>query len=372
MENEIGSKEGARSDGKFVVAGFLSLGFTVVLAITISASFDVPVFLSWVGLFWMACVPFQTVTALFWQFELPDRIAKLPQPRKGFAFLMLTAASGLGIGGALLAFPGGGISPPGPQLVMFVIFTISVALWWIVAFAGWPITVWIRSPLLAGLILTVAIYPLSYLLYQLLFDFSFLQGSPVARTGDDPRGLLNAWTALILGITSVAVLLMAVLTDFWFLQFVSRTERPWLKGATLGALIMPVSAVIFWAATEFFGISEIRFMLWGPVAFIFGFFIITSFFQNRLLAARPQPGRGIHLGLAAAAIGVAMVAIYWLSSSILIGDDLIAGPPNYDQELWVANALLAITFPLTVVIAGGFELWPFQRRDAQPAVTTGT
>jgi len=44
---------------------------------------------------------------------------------------------------------------------------------------------------------------------------------------------------------------------------------------------------------------------------------------------------------------------------------LAAGSPAYELEIWVANAMLGITFPLMVVFADFFEFWPLEA-----AVTT--
>ncbi|MBS0282101.1 MAG: hypothetical protein JSR25_13120 [Proteobacteria bacterium] len=37
------------------------------------------------------------------------------------------------------------------------------------------------------------------------------------------------------------------------------------------------------------------------------------------------------------------------------------GGPRYELELWVATALLAVTFPLIVVVTGYFDFWPLKR-----------
>jgi hypothetical protein len=44
-----------------------------------------------------------------------------------------------------------------------------------------------------------------------------------------------------------------------------------------------------------------------------------------------------------------------------MGTSIVSGPPNYDYEIWLANALLGITFPLLVVEAVYFDFWPFKR-----------
>jgi len=40
---------------------------------------------------------------------------------------------------------------------------------------------------------------------------------------------------------------------------------------------------------------------------------------------------------------------------------LKSGPPAYDFELWIASALLGVTFPLLIFHAEFFKLWPLKR-----------
>jgi hypothetical protein len=43
---------------------------------------------------------------------------------------------------------------------------------------------------------------------------------------------------------------------------------------------------------------------------------------------------------------------------------LHSGPPTYDFEIWLASALLAVTFPLLITSAVFFEFWPFKQQDS--------
>jgi len=37
---------------------------------------------------------------------------------------------------------------------------------------------------------------------------------------------------------------------------------------------------------------------------------------------------------------------------------LASGPPGYDREVWLANALLSVTFPFLIYHAVFFGFWP--------------
>ena len=38
-----------------------------------------------------------------------------------------------------------------------------------------------------------------------------------------------------------------------------------------------------------------------------------------------------------------------------------AGPPTYDMEIWLASALLAVTFPFLIFFAEFFKFWPLAK-----------
>jgi len=41
---------------------------------------------------------------------------------------------------------------------------------------------------------------------------------------------------------------------------------------------------------------------------------------------------------------------------------LTPGPPGYDFEVWLANALLSVTFPFLIFLAAYFAFWPLAKR----------
>jgi hypothetical protein len=59
-------------------------------------------------------------------------------------------------------------------------------------------------------------------------------------------------------------------------------------------------------------------------------------------------------------IGLLLTALYGvLAPTVTV--TLRTGPPGYDFEIWLASALLAVTFPFLIFIAEFFKLWPLQR-----------
>ena len=54
--------------------------------------------------------------------------------------------------------------------------------------------------------------------------------------------------------------------------------------------------------------------------------------------------------------------LYRLAAPVVTGQ-LVSGPPGYDYEIWLANALLSVTFPFLMFIAAYFAFWPLAKRS---------
>jgi hypothetical protein len=67
--------------------------------------------------------------------------------------------------------------------------------------------------------------------------------------------------------------------------------------------------------------------------------------------------------IAAILIGIGLSWLYQSLAAIVTGR-LHSGPPSYDFEIWLASALLAVTFPLLIISAVFFDFWPFKQQDS--------
>ncbi len=49
------------------------------------------------------------------------------------------------------------------------------------------------------------------------------------------------------------------------------------------------------------------------------------------------------------------------------------GPPGYEYEIWLASALLGVTFPFLIFFAEFFQMWPLKRAEtvALPQAASG-
>jgi len=73
--------------------------------------------------------------------------------------------------------------------------------------------------------------------------------------------------------------------------------------------------------------------------------------------------KGLLSVCSAALIGTGLAWLYEALASVVTGR-LHSGPPSYDFEIWLASALLAVTFPFLIISAVFFDFWPFKRQDS--------
>jgi len=345
------------------VVGILATVFLMILSFFIISLFDAAIFGTWVAFLFMACIPTQIVCGLVWQCNYPVFTQQLSQPLKGFIFVLICILGGAIFAPAMLYTVGGGITPT-PQLMMYTITTVVVAMWIVGAWQAWPISALSNNPLVIGLGVLVFCYLGAYLIFATLFDFGFLAGAPIYVESLDPKGLIMAWKIMSFCVTTVAVIMFCILCDFWPISSIAAArENPaiWVVVAT--AWIGVVAGLVFYIATSVFNINYVVYMVRGPVCFIFGAFIVLNLLQNSLIGGiKKQPLRGLVLAAICIVLAALMQNIYTAVGPLVSGP-LSSGQPAYQLELWLANALLAITFPLIVIQSDFLNLWPFIKAD---------
>ena len=176
----------------------------------------------------------------------------------------------------------------------------------------------------------------------------------------DPQGLFAAFEILAFAVTSVSVVFAGVLLDFWPLNTATLARKPRLLAVAITVQTMAVTALLYWLGTRVLGIEPVKFMVHGAIALLFGALVPLLMFEGQLFERRTQPVRGLlQLGIACLA-GAVLPRIYWAMGPILSGP-MSEGAPTYTHELWLASALLAMTFPLLVVSSQYFDFWPLRK-----------
>ncbi|MCC6073956.1 hypothetical protein ACFPTX_19795 [Pseudomonas sp. GCM10022188] len=340
--------------------GLLGLAGVIALSLALIGCFSGEFFATWVTFFVVCCVPVQIVLSMLWRNQYPAWLGGLPQPARGLGLLGLAL-----LGGALVAIlvfvtQARLAGPPTPFTLMYVIFCVLLTFWWVIVWECWPLSALTRQPLALGLGTLLVAYLLGYRLFTALFDFSALAGAPFYRADLDPHGAVPAFEMLAFAVTTVGVMFACMLLDFWPLANIPRLCRQPVAGLARSALVLVLSGIFYAAGTRGLGIEPVPFMVHGAIGLLFGALVPLLMFEGQLFAPLAQPLRGVlQLGVAVLA-GAVLPRLYWAGAPWLSGP-LSAGAPAYGQELWLASALLAMTFPLLVAFSQFLDFWPLRR-----------
>jgi hypothetical protein len=342
------------------ISGVLATTLIIVLAWLVVSLFDFATFTTWTAWLFMAMIPAQILVGVTWGAN-PAFAANLEQPLKGMVMLLFTLAVGCAVAAIGFFTVGGGISPPAPMLVVYTILTVIVMFWLAIMFGGWPFMNSVKSPIGGGLLMLLACYGISYLLFQVFFDFGFMRGAPVYVAMLDPGGLFNANSALAFIVTAIAVLFLLLHFDLWPLTTVPALMRQPVLGLAWTALAVAVGGLAMYVGVAVMGMDPMLFMVRVPIPLIFGTIVVLNMLQNSLFASLVQPLKGFCNAFVAIVLGSLLAALYGLLAPLLTGT-LATGAPGNDYERWLASALLGVTFPLLIFFAEYFRLWPFAEK----------
>jgi len=350
----------AENNNSVVLLGVCATTFIVTFTLVYSSLFDYVSYTGWVAFIWMTAVPVQVILGLHMQFSSPKIIANLSQPLRGLAYTFITLVLML-IGGGFLYLVPGGMEMPGPFLIMATIIVIVIIFWLVAVWQGWPFSIITINPWKQGLLVFIAGYTFGYIFYCLCFDFSFMVSTAVYSTALDPKGYFNAWYVLSFSVTTVAVVMVMSLFDFWPCTIIS-TKQP-VQGIVVTIFNLTISTILFWTVVFMAEMDPVDFMVRVSVSIIFGVFLVTNMMQFKLFNQLQQPLRGMVLLGITLIIGYFMQLLYRNSIPYLTDNALQTGSPTYETELWVATALLSITFPLINFVSGYFSFWPLVRNE---------
>jgi hypothetical protein len=191
------------------------------------------------------------------------------------------------------------------------------------------------------------------------FDFSFMQGAPF-YSPSDPHGLFNAWNAVVYYVTVIAVMFFMVGFDLWPLHKSPALMKQPVLGIVWTIVAGVLAGVVFYAGLAVARMDVAAFMVEVPIPFIFGTIIVLNMLQGSLFSSLRQPVKGVLNVVVIAVVGTGLARIYGGLSPMVTGK-LTPGGPTYDFEIWLASALLSVTFPFLVFYAEFFKLWPLRK-----------
>jgi hypothetical protein len=343
--------------------GIVASAVIVVVSILYLALFDFASFVGWVSFYMLALIPFQIVVVVLWNAN-PAFAARLSQPAKALLLLFVTAVAAAMVTPLVLYAVGDGIAPPGPIPSQYAVIVVPTTFFLAIAFGGWPFTSAIRNPIAAGLTLLAASYALTFVLFRVFFDYEFLRGAPVYLQSA-PHGLADAVTVLVFYVTALAGMFLLLHFDLWPLTL----SPALMKQPTLGLVwtaIAILAAKVVMVLTVSWGSLDPMYVLTRVTApFIFGTIVVLNMLQNSLFATLRQPLKGLANAVAAALLGAALARLFGALGPALAGIPLPSGPPAFEYELWLVNALLSVTFPFLIFFAAYFNYWPFPRSSAE-------
>ena len=340
--------------------GIAAAALVMAIALGFISRFSFPMFAGWVSYFLICCIPMQIVIAVTWGCNQPRFAAAQRQPLKGILLLIVALIVGAIVAAVHHTLVGGRLDPPPPMAAMCIIVSVIVTFWGAIMWGGWPFTALIKNPVGAGLALLVACYVVNYALFRLLFDYSFMQGAPVYVPALDPHGLFNAWNALVFYVNAIGIMFLMLNFDLWPLtKFPSLMKQPAL-GLVWTAVMLVLGGLIFYLGVVVIGMDVVVFMVRVPIPFIFGTIIVLNMMQASLFGGLAQPLKGLLNTVASAVIGTALALFYSALAPTITGP-VKSGPPGYDFEIWLASALLGVTFPFLIYYAEFFQMWPLRR-----------
>jgi hypothetical protein len=343
--------------------GLLASALVTAIALAYISLFPVGTFLGWVSFFMLGLIPMQVVAVVLWNGS-PGFVNGMSQPLKGLVLVLLTVVVSLVMTAVAHAVVGEGVSPPGPIPSHFAVVVVPTTFWLAIMMGGWPFTSLIKNPIAAGFAVVIAAYVLTYVEFRVFFNYDFMRDAPV-YLASAPRGVFNGVMALVFHVTALAVMFLVLCFDLWPLTSSPAVMKQPLLGLVWSAIALGGAALAMWISVGMFGMDPMAFLTGVTAPFIFGSIIVLNMLQNSLFATLTQPVKGLANAIGAAVVGVVLAHLYTALTPLISGT-LPSGPPGYDLEVWLANALLSVTFPFLIYYAVFFGYWPLTKPMSSP------
>ena len=338
--------------------GLLSSAVVMAIALGFISLFDFGTFAGWVAFVMLGLIPMQVVAVVLWNAN-PGFVSGLRQPVKGIVLLLVTLVATAIISPLIYMTVGEGSSPPGPIPSHYVVIVVPTTFWLTIMMGGWPFSRISSNPLVAGVAALISAYVITYAVFRIFFNYDFLQGAPVYLQSA-PKGMFNGVSALVFYVTALAVMFLVLCFDLWPLTMFPGVMKQPVLGVVWTLIALAGAALAFSIGVTGAGADPMAFLTQVTVPFIFGSIIVLNMLQNSLFAKMAQPLKGVVNTIAALAIGLILARLYTSLIPMVTGA-LSSGPPGYDREVWLANALLSVTFPFLIYHAVFFGFWPLVR-----------
>lgn len=347
--------------------GIVATAIAIVISLGIIGLMSPDFFMNWASYFIMCALPFTIVVGAFWKGEEPKPIATLGQPLRGIAFLIIAAIVAAIVGLIHMYARGGGQAPPPPIAVMTIITSVVTAFFMAIVFGGWPFSL-IKNKVVAGFALLIGIYVVNALVFQLM-NFGFASGAPFYRPELDPGGPFGAWDLVTVMVSALAILFVFLNLDLWPLNKLKGLGQGPLFGLVWALVCFALGWVLFAAGTAITGMPAPTFLVTVPIPLLFGLIITLQMLGGSILGSAKQPVKGLVNVLIAAVVGGLLAFIYSKLMPVLSAAFPSGPEGDFAAQVWLANALLAMTFPIFAFFGDYFQLWPLAGKPAPAEVS---
>ena len=261
---------------------------------------------------------------------------------------------------------GEGVSPPGPIPSQYAVVVVPTTFFLAIAFGGWPFNTLTTNRTVAGLLVLASAYAITFALFRAFFNYDFLKDAPV-YLASAPQGSFNGTAALVFYVTMLAGMFLLLHFDLWPLTRQPALMKQPVLGVIWTALAFGAAVLAVGVAVGSRGLDPMYLLTRYTAPFIFGTIIMLNMLQNSLFATMTQPVKGLANAIGAAVLGVVLAHLY-VALVPLVSGTLASGPPGYDLEVWLVNALLSVTFPFLIYYAVFFGYWPLTKPATSPVV----
>jgi hypothetical protein len=340
--------------------GVVATAIVIAVSLAFLALFDFPLFVGWVAFVMLCLVPPQVVMAVI---ATHPPFAPHTQPGRGVVLLATNVVAALVIAWIVWLTVGEGVSPPGPIPSQYAVVVVPTTFFMAIAFGGWPFVRISRNMGMAGLMLLVVAYALTYVLFRMFFNYDFLREAPV-YLASAPDGLFNGVTALVFAVTVLAAMFLLLHLDLWPLSNWPAVMKQPRLGIAWTLIALLVGSIVMWVTVQQLALDPMYVLTRITAPFIFGTIVVLNMLQGSLFASLRQPLKGVAHATVAAFAGSLLAQVYGRVDRLLVGVELPSGPPGYEYELWLVNALLSVTFPFLIVHAAYFAFWPLAGRGS--------
>ena len=343
------------------VLGIVASVIIMVISLALISLFDFATFAGWVTYGLICIIPIEIIVGVTWACKQPQFAARQLQPLQGILLVLFTAVVGVVVGIVHFFTVGGGVGPPVPMVIQCLIVSVVVTFWIAIMWGGWPFTK-IANPMVSGLSLLAGVYLINYILFQILFNYSFLEGAPVYVPSLDPGGMFNGGNMVVFYVTFIAIMFLFLHFDLWPLTASPALMAQPVLGIVWTLIALALGGGLFHLGVGTLGMDPQAFLITVPIPFIFGTIIVLNMFQNSVFAKLTQPVKGLANTVLAAALGMGLAQLYSALLGTVTGE-VAVGPPAYEYEIWMASALLAVTFPFLIYFAEFFKMWPLTKGE---------